>query len=63
MDGRKVRVLRRIEGDKLVTEQRDRSSGNIHVLSEMYVDSDGQMIEVVGFIFNIIFTNYYLTAT
>lgn len=48
MTGRQIRVVRRIEGDKLITEQRDKSTGNIFFIVENFVDSDGHMIEVIS---------------
>lgn len=48
MDGRKVKAIRRIEGNKLVTEQYDQKTNKLQVRGEISVDSDGRMVEVLN---------------
>jgi hypothetical protein len=45
MDGRKIKAVRHIDGDKLITEQRDRATGKLQVTVETTVNEEGKMVE------------------
>lgn len=45
-DGRKIKCLFNLHGDKLVCEQRDRKTKNLQVVAVRSVDENGKMVEV-----------------
>ena len=45
MDNRFIKAIRRIEGNTLVTEQRDRSTGKLQVTIVTEVGEDGRLVE------------------
>lgn len=46
MDGRKARIKRKLEGEKLVGEQRDIKTNALHVIGIKFVNEEDKMIEV-----------------
>jgi hypothetical protein len=45
MDGRKIKSIRHIQGEKLITEQRDRSTGKLQLTIETTLSAEGKMVE------------------
>lgn len=45
-DGRKIKCLYNLDGDKLICEQRDRKTRALQVTAVRSVDENGKMVEV-----------------
>lgn len=54
-DGRKAKVICKIEGDKLIGEQRDRKTSVLQVIGTKYVNENDELVEVIY-----IFSSYSL---
>lgn len=52
-DGRKAKVLCKIEGDKLIGEQRDRKTSVLQVIGTKYVNENDELVEVIYFLAHI----------
>lgn len=46
-DGRKAKVICKIEGDKLIGEQRDRKTSELQVIGTKYVNENDELVEVI----------------
>lgn len=51
-DGRKVKIMPKVDGDKLIGEQRDRKTGELQVVAIKYVTDEDEMIEVEIILFS-----------
>lgn len=49
-DGRKAKVICKIEGDKLIGEQRDRKTSELQVIATKYVNENDELVEVIYFL-------------